>query len=224
MEVTASCSLPSVLKRAGQGPLQATGRRESCASQHPSPFSLFFPSPLAAPLCFSRLVPQPLFSPSTPHLLSAPLLLPSCPGPGGGCMSPHCPSSRFTEHMLLCPSQALDILGTVCCRAGGSTSDSAVLGGRNQSLETRIDPAGWQREERKEEQLVGSLQCVCGVVGECIWHGSPGWDVLSPEPVGRHLCIPSCPEGAACEPRNGEDDECGQDLCSKAHHPQCLSG
>ena len=36
-------------------------------------------------------------------------------------------------------------------------SDSAVLGGRNQSLETRIDPAGWQREERKEEQLVGSL-------------------------------------------------------------------
>lgn len=102
-------------------------------------------------------------------------------------------------------------------------SDSAVLGGRNQSLETRIDAAGWQLEERKEEQPAGSFQCVCGGE-EGSWHGSPGWDVLSPEPVGRHLCIPSCPKRAACEPRNGENDERAQDLCSKAHHPQCLSG
>ena len=80
-------------------------------------------------------------------------------------------------------------------------SSSAVLGGRNQSLETRIDPAGWQREERKGEQPVE---------GECIWHGSPGWDVLSLEPVGRHCVSPPAPGGgeAACEPRNGEDDEC----------------
>lgn len=74
-------------------------------------------------------------------------------------------------------------------------SDSAVLGGRNQSLETGIDPAGCQREERKKEQPVGSLQCVCGVGGECIWHGSPGWDVLSPEPVGRHCASPPAPRG-----------------------------
>lgn len=48
-------------------------------------------------------------------------------------------------------------------------SDSAVLGGRNQSLETRIDPAGWQLEERKEEQPVGSLQCVGGRGGHLAW-------------------------------------------------------
>lgn len=81
-------------------------------------------------------------------------------------------------------------------------SDSAVLGGRNQSLETRIDPAGWQLEERKEEQPVGSFQCVGGEEG--IWHGSPGWDVLSPEPVGRHLCIPPAPRGLHVNLKWGE--------------------
>ena len=33
--------------------------------------------------------------------------------------------------------------------------------------------------------------------GECIWHGSPGWDVLSLEPVGRHCVSPPAPGGGA---------------------------
>ena len=77
-------------------------------------------------------------------------------------------------------------------------SDSAVLGGRNQSLETRIDAAGWQLEERKEEQPAGSFQCVCvgerraagmAVLAGMCCHLSLWEDICASPPAPRGLCV-----------------------------------